>query len=257
MAAAACGRCAGWCASCASRCAGRAAPSARGRGCARRWSPAAAPVPAAVVLDVEFGRRADPQVGAEQGAGLADPRRGSRSRPPRSARSLPPARTAALSTVGIHLERGIAAGYSAAPVALIFGPTGAGSIAWVSDSIDSQPIPSCPSSCSARTSGRQTHSEMIASENFCRRRCSKRSARCSPTSTPRAIPVVATTGAARRSTSPRAGDLARQGAVRRRARQRPGPLRAPANNAVYMALLEPGDTFLGLALDPAATSATG
>ncbi len=93
--------------------------------------------------------------------------------------------------------------------------------------------------------------EMIASENFVpARRARGRPARCSPTSTRRAIPAVATTAAARRSTSPSSwrstGHRELFGAEHVNVQPHAG---AQANNAAYMALIEPGDTIMGLALD--------
>ena len=81
--------------------AARAAPSGRGRGCARRWSRAAARL-AAVARRRRVGRRPDPQVGAEQvrrfrpGAGVLAARgRGGgaseRQRRPRAADGTAPA----------------------------------------------------------------------------------------------------------------------------------------------------------------------
>ena len=78
----------------------------------------------------------------------------------------------------------------------------------------------------------------------------RRRARCSPTSTPRATPASATTAATRSSTTIEqlAIDRAKElfGAEHANVQPHSG---ANANMCVYQALLQPGDTVLGLSLD--------
>ena len=92
--------------------------------------------------------------------------------------------------------------------------------------------------------------EMIASENFVPARGARvPRARCSPTSTPRAIPAAATTAAASTSTSPSSSRSTAprscSGPSTPTSSPTPG---AQANAAVYHALLQPGDTIMGLEL---------
>jgi glycine hydroxymethyltransferase len=52
---------------------------------------------------------------------------------------------------------------------------------------------------------------------------------------------------------PRTGDRARLQAVRLQLRQRAAHSGSQANQAVFLALLQPGDTFMGMTWPPAAT----
>ena len=100
-------------------------------------------------------------------------------------------------------------------------------------------------------SRQNTTLQLIASENFTSRGGAwTPPARCSPTSTPRAIPGSATTAAT--WSIDEVEDLARRracalfGAEHANVQPHSG---ANANMAVYLALLEPGDTVLGMRLD--------
>ena len=79
---------------------------------------------------------------------------------------------------------------------------------------------------------------------------SPRRVRCSPTSTPRAIRPSATTAATSSSTKPRSSPATRAcalfGADHANVQPHSG---ANANMAAYLALLEPGDTVMGMRLD--------
>jgi glycine/serine hydroxymethyltransferase len=61
-------------------------------------------------------------------------------------------------------------------------------------------------------------------------------------------PGRATTAAASSSTSPRRWRSSAPRSCSARVRQRPAALRRQANQAVFLALLQPGDTFMGLDL---------
>ena len=80
--------------------------------------------------------------------------------------------------------------------------------------------------------------------------CSRRRARCSPTSTPRAIRPSGTTAATTSSTTPRSspGDRACElfGAEHANVQPHSG---ANANMAAFLAVLEPGDKVMGMRLD--------
>ena len=81
-------------------------------------------------------------------------------------------------------------------------------------------------------------------------RCSRRRARCSPTSTPRATRRSATTAATSSSTRPRSSPATAPcelfGAEHANVQPHSG---ANANMAAFMALLEPGDKVMGMRLD--------
>ena len=92
--------------------------------------------------------------------------------------------------------------------------------------------------------------EMIASENFVPQAVLDAVGSVLTNKYAEGFPGAATTAAARRSTSPRNWRSTRAkslfGADHANVQAHAG---AQANNAAYMALLEPGDTFLGMALD--------
>ena len=82
------------------------------------------------------------------------------------------------------------------------------------------------------------------------RGCSRPRDRCSPTSTPRAIPASAITAAANSSTSPKALAIERaKQPVRRRLRQRAAAFRQPGERGGVPGMLNPGDTIFGMSLD--------
>ncbi len=90
-----------------------------------------------------------------------------------------------------------------------------------------------------RSSARTPRSSSSPARTSPRRRCWPRRARCSPTSTPRAIPASATTAATRSSTRPRTSPATRVkalfGAEHANVQPHSG---ANANMAVYLALLD-------------------
>ena len=95
----------------------------------------------------------------------------------------------------------------------------------------------------------EEHIELIASENFASRAVLEARARCSPTSMPRAIPGKRYYGGCEYVDEVETpGHRAGQGALRRRARQRPAALRLPGQHGGLLAVLEPGDTVLGMSL---------
>ena len=82
-----------------------------------------------------------------------------------------------------------------------------------------------------------------------RRRCSRRPAPCSRTSTPRATRASATTRASRSSTRSRQLAIERAKALFGVDHANVQPYSgSPANLAVYLAFLQPGDTVMGMAL---------
>ena len=223
----------------------RAAPSARGRGCARRWSPAAARRPPPR-LDVEVGGRADPQVGAEQAARLPGPRRGSRPAPRGGRwRAGPRARASAARTERRALTRRQTIPgrcYGRSPVSEL------------PENFQTAPLAEVDPEIAAVLDGelrrQQRTLEMIASENFV------------PQAVLDAVGSVLTNKYAEGYPGRRyyggceevdvaeelAIDRAKElfGAEHANVQAHAG---AQANNAAYMALIEPGDTILGMALD--------
>ena len=104
---------------------------------------------------------------------------------------------------------------------------------------------------SAGELGRQRHEiELIASENIVSRAVLEAQARCSPTNMPRAIRASAITAAANGSTwsRPWRSSAPRSCSAASFANVQPNS-GSQMNQAVFLALLQPGDTFMGLDLD--------
>ena len=104
--------------------------------------------------------------------------------------------------------------------------------------------------CVQRELGRQQDEiELIASENIVSRAVLEARAACSPTNMPRAIPASATTAAASTSTRPRRWPSSAPRSCSAATSPTCSRTRAAqANQAVFMALMQPGDTFMGLNL---------
>ncbi len=94
----------------------------------------------------------------------------------------------------------------------------------------------------------EQHIELIASENYASPAVMEAQARSSPTSTPKVSGQALLRWLRVRGRGRAAGHRPPEADLRRRSRQRAAQLGSQANQGVYMAVLKPGDTVLGMSL---------